>query len=251
MAIIAVAGGAGKVGCAIVEAIVEQGQHEVVVLSREAKDVKGAKVVAVDYTDTGRLTEQLETNKIEIVISIINSLGEVSAELSLIQAAEKSASTKRYIPSIWETKYTPNRYPRVVGYFVDYWVTPKVKSYQDPLPLVVGIANNYAAVPGSGDELVAFSHTFDVARFVAALVEAPKWEEESYIIGDKVSWNQFVQYAEEAKGVKSTVKNDSLELLKKGEITELPSPAPVPVPTQGDPAEIVCGFWAHVCGGSV
>lgn len=35
MAIIAVAGGAGKVGCAIVEAIVEQGQHEVVVLSRE------------------------------------------------------------------------------------------------------------------------------------------------------------------------------------------------------------------------
>lgn len=63
--------------------------------------------MAVDYTDTGRLTEQLETNKIEIVISIINSLGEVSAELSLIQAAEKSASTKRYIPSIWETKYTP------------------------------------------------------------------------------------------------------------------------------------------------
>lgn len=109
------------------------------------------------------------------------------------------------------------------GYFVDYWVAPKVKSYQDPLPLVVDMANNFAAIPGSGDELVAFTHTFDVARFVAALVGAPNWEEESYIIGDMVSWNQFVQYAEEAKGVKFTVKTDPVEELKKGQITELPS----------------------------
>lgn len=35
MTIIAVAGGAGKLGRAIVEAIVENGQHEVVVLARE------------------------------------------------------------------------------------------------------------------------------------------------------------------------------------------------------------------------
>lgn len=109
------------------------------------------------------------------------------------------------------------------GYFVDCWVAPKVKSYQDPLPLVVDIPNNFAAIPGSGNELVTFTHTFDIALFVAALVEAPKWEEESYIIGDKVTWNQFVQYAEEAKGTKFTVKTDSIEDLKKGQITELPS----------------------------
>jgi nucleoside-diphosphate-sugar epimerase len=35
MTIIAVAGGAGKLGRAIVEAIVENGQHEVVILARE------------------------------------------------------------------------------------------------------------------------------------------------------------------------------------------------------------------------
>lgn len=39
MAIIAVAGGAGKLGRAIVEAIVEQGQHTVVVLAREVNYV--------------------------------------------------------------------------------------------------------------------------------------------------------------------------------------------------------------------
>lgn len=35
MTVIAVAGGAGKLGRAIVETLVEQGQHKVVVLSRE------------------------------------------------------------------------------------------------------------------------------------------------------------------------------------------------------------------------
>lgn len=124
MAIIAVAGGAGKLGRAIVEALVEQGQHSVVALAREviisqykawqedishifqAKDVQGAQVIAVDYTDVDKLAATLETNSIETVISTINSMDDVSAELSLIKAAEKSASTKRYIPSIWGVKYT-------------------------------------------------------------------------------------------------------------------------------------------------
>ncbi|PNP86570.1 hypothetical protein FNYG_00272 [Fusarium nygamai] len=248
MAIIAVAGGAGKLGRAIVEAIVEHSQHTVVVLAREAKDVQGAKVVSVDYTNTDELAATLEANSIETVISTINSMDDVSAELSLIKAAEKSASTKRYIPSIWGIKYTEEiasyfpiaraklniiaalevtsslEYTAVYnGYFADYWVLPKVKSYQSPLALVVDIENNFAAIPGSGNELVTFTHTFDVARFVAALVGGPKWDKESYIIGDKVSWNQFVQYAEEAKGVKFTVKHDSIEDLKAGKITELPS----------------------------
>ncbi|KAI1029507.1 hypothetical protein LB504_010666 [Fusarium proliferatum] len=248
MAIIAVAGGAGKLGRAIVEAIVEQGQHTVVVLAREDKDAPGAKVIAVDYTNADELAAKLEVNNIETVISTINAMDDVSAELSLIKAAEKSASTKRYIPSIWGIKYSEEiasyfpiggaklkvlaaleatsslEYTAVYnGYFADYWVLPKVKSYQNPLALVVDIANDFATIPGSGNELVTFTHTFDIARFVAALVGASKWDKESYIIGDKVSWNQFVQYAEEAKGVKFTVKYDSIEDLKAGKITELPS----------------------------
>jgi hypothetical protein len=131
------------------------------------------------------------------------------AKLNLIAALE-ATSTLEYTTVI-------------NGYFADGWVAPKVKSYQDPMPLVVDIPNQVAAIPGSGNELVVFTHTFDIARFVALLVGAPKWDKESYIIGDKVSWNQFVQYAEEARGVKFTVKNDSIEDLKQGKITELPS----------------------------
>jgi uncharacterized protein YbjT (DUF2867 family) len=109
------------------------------------------------------------------------------------------------------------------GYFLDYFVLPKVKSYMSPMALVLDIPNNFAAIPGSGDVPAVFTHTSDVARFVAALVKQPRWEKESYIIGDRVTWNEFLRLAEEAKGTKFTVVHDSLEKLKTGQITELPS----------------------------
>lgn len=40
---------------------------------------------------------------------------------------------------------------------------------------------------------------------------------------DKLTWNEFVRIAEQAKGGKFDVTYDSLELYKSGKITELPS----------------------------
>lgn len=91
------------------------------------------------------------------------------------------------------------------------------------MPLVVDMAANAAAIPGSGDVPVVFTHTFDIARFIPALLTLPKWEKESYIIGDKVTWNEFLQIVEEAKGVKFDTVYDPVEKLKTGQVTELPS----------------------------
>lgn len=127
------------------------------------------------------------------------------------------------------------------GYFLDYFFVPKVKSYMPPMALALDIANDFAAIPGSGDVPVVFTHTFDVARFVAALVGQPTWEKESYIIGDRVTWNEFLRLAEEAKGTKFTVVHDSLEKLRAGQITELPShPSLYPF----FPKETLQGFFA-------
>ena len=127
------------------------------------------------------------------------------------------------------------------GYFLDYFVVPKVKSYMPPMALVLDIANDFAAIPGSGDVPIVFTHTFDIARFVAALVKQSKWEKESYIIGDRVTWNEFLRLAEEAKGTKFTVVHDSLEKLRTGQITELPShPSLYPF----FPKQMLQGFFA-------
>jgi hypothetical protein len=87
------------------------------------------------------------------------------------------------------------------GFFLDYYGIPKVKSYlTHNLAFAVDVANNVAGIPGSGDVPIVFTHTFDVARFIAALVGVPDWLEWSTVIGDKKSWNEFVAIAEEVKG---------------------------------------------------
>lgn len=79
---------------------------------------------------------------------------------------------------------------------------PRVKTYfQNSFVLVVDMAHNAAAIPGSGDTPVVFTHTFDVARFVAALVGTAGWPERTNIIGDRKTWNEFVAIAEEVKGL--------------------------------------------------
>lgn len=85
------------------------------------------------------------------------------------------------------------------------------------------VANDYAAIPGSGNVPVVFTHTWDIAKFVAAYVQKPKWDKGVYVVGDKITWNDFVALAEDAKGKKFTVVNDPIEKLQKGKITELPS----------------------------
>lgn len=100
-----------------------------------------------------------------------------------------------------ELSKTTLEYTRVNnGYFLDYWGIPKVKTYLQPFTLVVDMADNMAAIPGTGDVPVVFTHTFDVAKYVAAFLDLDKWEKETYVIGDKVTWNEFVELAQAAKG---------------------------------------------------
>lgn len=109
------------------------------------------------------------------------------------------------------------------GYFLDYYGAPKVKTYMPPMALFIDLYSNFAAIPASGDVPVVFTHTFDVGKFVAALLTKDKWEKESYIIGDKVTLNDFVRIAEDIKGIKFTIKHDPIEKLETGQITELPT----------------------------
>lgn len=75
---------------------------------------------------------------------------------------------------------------------MDYYGLPKVESYLQPFVFAVDIANNTAAIPGSGDVPAVSSHTFDVAQYVAALMGEETWDERSIVIGDKLTWNDLV-----------------------------------------------------------
>ncbi|KAH6880819.1 hypothetical protein B0T10DRAFT_531810 [Thelonectria olida] len=257
MVTIAVAGGTRGIGRAIAEAINRKGNYEVKILSRSANPdlaaQTGISVVQVDYNDVDALTKLLEDNKVDTVISTLFVTFDGKPQVNLVHAAEASQHTRRFVPSIWGIPYSRAQVGErgmqigqskleavealektsleftlfYVGYFLDFWGYPRVKSYQRQNTIAVDIENNTAAIPGSGDTPVTFTHTFDIAEFVAASLDLPSWERDSYVIGDSVTWNEFLSIAEEVKGEKFTVTHDSLDLLLSGKITELPSHPPL------------------------
>lgn len=135
MSVIAVAGGTGKLGRAIVDALISEGKHTTLVLAREvcgqyqgqlpliielvadsncdllqASESKekelGARIVAVNYGDIDGVSAALESNKVDIVISTIDMVHGSESEHALVQSAAKSSTTKRYIPSTWGIEYS-------------------------------------------------------------------------------------------------------------------------------------------------
>ncbi|KAI8629882.1 hypothetical protein F5Y19DRAFT_62410 [Xylariaceae sp. FL1651] len=259
MAVIAVAGGTGNMGKTLVEALVASKKHDVKILARkpnlELEAQLGVSVIAVDYNDVEALKIALEKHNIHTVISAISMLpgpnGEKPMEVELIRASNASKTTKRMISSDWGIPHTeadihklasvPEKFTAQVelkqatnlettyvvnGMFMDYWGLPAVKSHVAPITMAIDILNNKAAIPGDGESPVAFTHTTDVAKLVVAMLDLEKWEPQTYIIGDRITWNEFLQLAEDAKGTSFETTHDSVEMLKKGQVTELPGQIP-------------------------
>ncbi|KFA56676.1 hypothetical protein S40293_06257 [Stachybotrys chartarum IBT 40293] len=100
MVVVAVAGGRGGVGRAIVEAFIAQGKHTIKILTRELNAAKEAEVgapsIAVDYANTPSLTSVLEHHDIRTVVSALDMMPFTAgpSEPKLIKAADASKCTK-------------------------------------------------------------------------------------------------------------------------------------------------------------
>ncbi|EXA33750.1 hypothetical protein FOVG_15051 [Fusarium oxysporum f. sp. pisi HDV247] len=242
--VVAVAGGQGDVSRTIVEVLGQNQQNQVLVLSRKKLDDEPT--IYVDYTDVSHIRDSLEKYNVEVVISCLNviSAGASQAEVNLARACDSSAGTYRFIASQWSIKIPPGsplpdisaatlavlsqaklEYTIVSnGHFSDYYGYPKVKTYLKHADFLVDIANKAAVVPGSGEDRVAFTYSFDVARFVDDLVNAEeKWPKHSVIIGEKITVNEIVAIAEGARGERFSTVHDDLNKLKSLQVTELPS----------------------------
>lgn len=90
------------------------------------------------------------------------------------------------------------------GCFLDYWAIPHITSYLRPTPFGIDIAHREAAIPGDGNSRISFTYSFDVAKFVVALLDVEVWPEESRVAGDILTWNEFVRLAEKTLGMCDT-----------------------------------------------
>lgn len=89
---------------------------------------------------------------------------------------------------------------------------PKVKSYLQPLVLVIDIGHKVAGIPGSGDTPVTFTTTGDVGKFVVASLGLQKWSERSSIVGDKKTFHEVLAIAEKATGMSISMSSDTVIL---------------------------------------
>lgn len=87
-----------------------------------------------------------------------------------------------------------------VGFFMDYYGIPAIKTHLPPMSFAVDMNSKKAAIPGTGNEPIALTYSYDVAKFVSAYLGAPKWEEIAYVYGEKTTWNAFIKVAEEVTG---------------------------------------------------
>ncbi|KAK1724084.1 uncharacterized protein BDZ83DRAFT_752915 [Colletotrichum acutatum] len=248
---VVIAGGFGNFGQTVTEVLKLQGKHQVYVIGRKAPqtDVDQVHFIVVDYDDANHLQHLLEDNKIHTVISCLSLTTDSAkaAEMNLIKAANHSTTTTRFITSNWGTPITDGiivympwvKYKLAamkllrtttlewtsftVGYFLDYYGMPHVKTHLPPFLVAVDVANKIARIPGTGNDVITFTYTYDVANVVATMLDADKWQEETIVVGDKATWNEFLQLAENVRGCKFDVGYDSVEILEASHITELPS----------------------------
>jgi hypothetical protein len=87
------------------------------------------------------------------------------------------------------------------GYFLDYYGIPYIKTYLSSFSFAIDMTHKMAAIPGSGDDIISFTYTKDLAKFVLASLDLPKWEEATSCYGDQMTLHEFVKIAEEVTGM--------------------------------------------------
>jgi len=186
----------------------------------------GIPALAIDYANTAGITEVLRKHNIDTVISALGLFSEDSAQaqLNLINAAIASKTVKTFIPSEFGIKYTKEilsfhpaaqwwinaadalrkshlRFTRIIiGWALDYYGFPGVPSNMHPFSYAIDFHNRRAAIPGDGTTPVAFLHSNDLAKYIAAMLDQNSWPEHSAFAGDRMSWRELLKLGEEITG---------------------------------------------------
>lgn len=94
---------------------------------------------------------------------------------------------------------------------MDHFGTPHIKSRMGVYGIHVDMVNHTAAIPGTGEDLVAFTYSIDIAHFVEAVLSLEKWPEELYCYSDNRTYNEVVEIAEKTVGTVSNSLNLALD----------------------------------------
>lgn len=108
--------------------------------------------------------------------------------------------------------------------FMDYAFSPRLPSaFPETSFSLIDFENNVASIPGNGNTPVVYTHSSDVPKFVLKILELPKWDDRYFLVGDRLTFNEYVDLVEKVKGVKFERLYQPTDELEKGKVTLVPS----------------------------
>lgn len=108
--------------------------------------------------------------------------------------------------------------------FMDYAFSPRVPSaFPEHGFSWIDFENNVASIPGDGNAFLVNTHSSDIPKFVMEVLELPKWDTRYFLIGDRLTFNEYIDLAEKAKGAKFERLYNSKEELERGKVKLVPS----------------------------
>jgi nucleoside-diphosphate-sugar epimerase len=192
--------------------------HGVVILARTRKShfPSGVAQVITDYS-IASLRKALYDRDVLISTILDYSMQNVDVHLNLIEACKQSSKCKRFIPSEYAGNleeypdlpsfYYENHEPIrqalrqqedlewtiiCVGWFSDYVVPSRNRYIRDiggAHPIDLG--GKSILIPGTGKEPIDLTSARDVAKGMASLVAASKWEPYTYLSGEQTNWRKI------------------------------------------------------------
>ncbi|KAL8818820.1 MAG: hypothetical protein Q9191_007856, partial [Dirinaria sp. TL-2023a] len=234
MVIVAIAGGTGGVGRTVLDAIMEAGQHQAIVLSRTAAAATatdGARRLAVDYSDIEQIKHILQENNVEVVVSALLLADEIASksQINLIRAAAQSGTVTKFIPSEYyidfhapipgsdlftdfnlEAEAELSRHPQLTwtliraGIFLDSLTAPHnpLKTYIDPFWVFVDIDPEQCVFPGDGSYPLVLTHSIDLGAYIERLIGLPSkdWPRESLVASNRLQVKDLETLIKKATG---------------------------------------------------
>ncbi|KAL4996703.1 NAD(P)-binding protein [Aspergillus recurvatus] len=221
--------GVGSLGRYLFEEISKDSRYSVIVLSRQdlVNGVDTRQIRVTDYTEAS-VRSILDASRASTLISTIQCADETYVPLhtGLLNACLLSATCKRFIPSefagnVEAFPHLPRAYSVTrtpfretlrqargvewtsfnMGWFMDYFV-PQDKTLIRHVPgeFPIDLASWRYTVRGTGEELQSFTCARDVAKAIAELLQAPIWDEVTYVAGEFASFNKAARILEEFYG---------------------------------------------------
>ncbi|KAL7916737.1 NAD(P)-binding protein [Trichoderma velutinum] len=248
---IALAGGSGGVGREILDALLEAGKHDIIVISRKENNIPELESrvswAVADYTNVDQLVDLLQDVHTVLSFIVVAQDKGNQSQRNLIDACVK-AGVKRFAPSDWAGASTNGlpwyagktaieQYLRKInqehkvleyccfrpGMLMNYLAFPqKTTKYADIWGIHIDMEHRRAIILGDAKNPGYFSMTTmdDVAKIVAKAVEYEGvWPEVGGIRGDNISQQELIALGEKIRGGMFAVETIKSVQARAGRLT--------------------------------